>query len=286
MHVRRRHARALSRGRSSALARARPVGSSVRQQRSFHPCRSLARERALTRALARARKAATVVALRRALARSLARSLAARSAPSTSTVRPLPPRGDFCARPAIADDRVRSSDQTSSERARPGSQRPLPLPPRVSQQHRSGSRTIVGLPRRRETKAPARMTHEVRHHESPLSLPPSYSRAFRHSPLRSLRLSPRLYRYLFLLVFTILLLCTRSAAGHTLPRASLRREWSSGARYAALREGYDRRVPRFAGGHVSPRDRPIAVRADVSSLTKDVFINQAWVVDGSGVGAD
>lgn len=43
---------------------------------------------------------------------------------------------------------------------------------------------------------------------------------------------------------------------------------------------------RFVDGHVSPRGRPIAARADVSSLTKDVFINEAWVVDVSGIGAD
>lgn len=37
---------------------------------------------------------------------------------------------------------------------------------------------------------------------------------------------------------------------------------------------------------MSPRGRPIAARADVSSLTKDVSINEAWVEVGSGVGAD
>lgn len=54
------------------------------------------------------------------------------------------------------------------------------------------------------------------------------------------------------------------------------REWSrTGARRVARRTGD---AARLVGGHVGPRGRPIGARADVSSLTKDVFINEAWVV--------
>lgn len=92
-----------------------------------------------------------------------------------------------------------------------------------------------------------------------------------------------------LVVFTILLL---SYHAHSLQATPYRErpfveEWINGARgtsRAGVRRG--RRATRFAGGHVSPRDRPIIARADVSSLTKDVSINEAWVEVGSGVGAD
>lgn len=72
---------------------------------------------------------------------------------------------------------------------------------------------------------------------------------------------------------------SQPAAGHTLPRAFFRPEWANGARIPDCRGSWS--LHWLAPGHVVLAIGPIPTQTDVSSLTKDVFINKAWV-DGSG----
>lgn len=287
------HAHSLSISRS-ADPRPRSRAHPPRGYRSFRP------RRALILARASSREPRSLPPPRLASSRSAAPRRApqsphlVRTRPHLQSVVPAAPtrtrwtayalRDHRTAFPYIRPDRIGTTPRRVDDRLLPSSltSRILPAsPPRSGIPRPSADRLLRTEETRRRREASQRF--EVCHKSLFFFLLLLYS----SSPLCSLTV---LFSR-FLLCFhnsTIVLSRAHSSAGHTLPaHRPLVEEWSDGARHVARRgETRGRRATRFADGHVSPRGRPIAARADVSSLTKDVSINEAWVEVGSGVGAD